>query len=200
MSWRISDLFQNTLERVTGAIPAINTDHKYIHVGIGYKAHLEIGDLAAEASESFSFKTPANNYVHFKNLRLSGVGASMKAEIIFGTEDNELDVDSAGTTATELLGPHNLNDNSSNSTGIVIKKTPTYTDNKDGETWDLITISGASTNQFRSASQTQGGANEELVLKPDTYYVIKITNLSPEGGDAASDVNLTMFWYEEGDG
>lgn len=193
-------LNNNFTEDFTSGVKTINTDHAFIHQGIAFKMHLDIGDLAAAASESYSLKTPANKYLHFKNLRLSGVGASVKASIIRGTASNPLTVNSAGSAASELIGPANLNDNSATSSGVTVKKTPTYTNNEDGETWDFITISGESTNQFQSATESRGNENEELVMKPDTYYVLTITNLSGGGGDAASDVILTAFWYEEGQG
>lgn len=188
---------KNIIERFTGAVKSINSDHSYIHDGIGYKAHLDIGALSAAASESYSFKTPVDKFCHFKNLRLSGKGASVRAFIIRGTETNPLTVNSAGSTASELIGPVNLNDNFSNASGVVVKKTPTYTNNENGEVWDFITISGESTNQFQSTTESQGNVNEELVMQPDTYYVLTITNLSAGGGDAANDVVLTGFWYEE---
>ena len=188
---------RNIIERVTGAPASINTDHKYIHEGIAYKSHLNVGALAAAASESYSLKTPAEKYLHFKNLKLQSVGASVKVELIRGTTANPLTIDSAGDAASELTGPHNVNDISTNTTGVTIKKTPTYTDVKDGETWDYIIAPGSSTNQFQSVADSKLGENFEYVLKPDTYYVITFTNLSAGGGDAASDVNLEMFWYEE---
>lgn len=190
----------NAHEGITGGISIINTDHRFIHKGIAFVAQLDIGTLAAEATESYSFKTPASKYLHFKNLKLSGVGASVKLEIMRGTTDNPLVVDSAGGVATELTGANNVNDNSTTVTGVVIKKTPTYTTNQDGEVWDLITIPGSSTNQFQSFADASFGDNFELVMKPDTYYVLKVTNLSPALGDAASDVIVKMLWYEEEQG
>lgn len=191
---------RNIIEHVTGSPSVIQTDHKYIHVGIAYKAHLNIGALAAAASESYSLKTPAGKYLHFKNMRLQAMGASVKVEIMRGTTASPLVVASAGDAASELTGPNNVNDNSANVTGVVIKKTPTYTDNKAGAVWDYVTVLGDSTNQFTSVMDAKQGENFEWVMKPDTYYVIKFTNLSAGGGDAASGVELEMFWYEEDDG
>ena len=184
-------------ERVTGAVANINTDHKYIHEGIAFKAHLEVGDLAAEATESYSLKTPPEKYLHFKNFKLTSVGASVKVEIFRGTTANPLTIDSAGGVASELVGANNVNDASSLATGTEIKKTPTYVGAESGEVWDYIIAPGSSTNQFQSVSETSVSDNFEYVMKPDIFYVIKFTNLSGGGGDAASDVGLDMFWYEE---
>jgi hypothetical protein len=191
---------RNIIERVTGSPSVIQTDHKYIHVGIAYKAHLNVDALAAAASESYSLKTPAAKYLHLKNLRLQAMGASVKVEIMRGTTANPLVVAGAGDAASELTGPHNVNDTVASVTGVVIKKTPTYTDDKAGEVWDYVRVNGDTTNQFVSTSDAKQGENFEWVLKPDTYYVIKFTNLSAGGGDAASGVELEMFWYEEDDG
>lgn len=197
---RQTELQELENEVLTGYKGIINSDHAYIHRAIGYFATLDIGYLAAAASESYSFKTPANKYLHFKQAQLSGIGATVKLSMIRGTAANPLTIDSAGVDATELTGAHNANDNSSNVSGVVVKKTPTYVNNEDGEVWDYIKVLGTSTNQFESVSEESHGENFELVLKPDTYYVITFTNMSAGGGDAASNVSLRMFWYEQSDG
>jgi len=200
MSWRISDLFQNTLERVTGMVPAINSDHAAIHEGEAFRAVLEIGDFGEVNKIEYSLKTPADLYVHFKNLRLVAVGGTVKVTIRRGTSANELRIDSAGSDPTELVGPHNLNDASTTTSGVVIKKTPTYVSegegDGEGESWEIVKVVGDSTNQFTSTAETQGSPYEELVFSPNTYYVIEVEEVT----DSPANVMLTMFWYEEGDG
>ena len=200
MSKTITRYLSGLADRVTGYIPEINSDHVAIHKGEGYRAHLELGVFGEVTSKEYSFKTPENKYAHFKNFKLSALGGTVKLTVRRGTEDNELRIDSAGTAVTELLGPHNLNDNSSNTTGVEIKEAPTYDDtgtgDGEGEDWDIIKVLGDGTNQFTSVAETQGGPNEEIVLKPDTYYILELEEVS---GDA-TEVLLTMFWYEEGDG
>ena len=194
----IIDYLKDAVERVTKAFAIINTDHKYIHEGIAYKAHLSIGDLAANSSISYSFKAPEKHYVHFKNFKLYGVGATLKMELIRGTEDDPLVIDNpdSGTIdGDDLVGPHSVNDFKVIETGVTIGKTPTYTTNQDGETWDQVVLPGSSTNQFQSSDQTSVSDNFEYVMKPDGYYVITIINTS--SADAAEDVGLEMFWYEE---
>lgn len=193
---RLSEIAELAQERVTLATRVINTDHSYIHEGIAFIAHLYIDVLGTSASESYSFYAPAAKYVHFKNMKLAGIGSSVKVEMFRGTTANPLTIDSAGSTASELTGPNNASDTNSTLSGVVIKKTPTYTDSETGEIWDSALIVGSSTNQTISSGDFQMSENFELIMKPDTYYVITVTNLS--GDNAAADVNLDMLWYEEG--
>ena len=200
MSWLISSLFQKTLERVTGMVPAINSDHAAIHEGEAFRAILEIGDFGEETKIEYSLKTPADLYVHFKNLRLVAVGGTVKVTIKRGTEENELRIDSAGETAADLVGPNNLNDTKDIETGVVIKQTPTYDTTGDGdgegEAWEIVKVLGDDTNQFTSVAETQTNPYEELVFKPDTYYVIELEEIA----ESPTNIMLTMFWYEEEDG
>jgi hypothetical protein len=182
----------------TKGLRVINTDHAYIHAGIGFKGHLDLGNIAAAQSESYSFKTPAGKYIHLKNLVLAASAASVKLELFRGTVAAPLTINSPGGAATEWTGPHNANDNSATTSGVTVAKTPTYTAAQTGALWDFIIVSGAATNQFQSISEVRMSDNFELVLKPNTYYVLKFTNLS--GADAAVDVNLGLFFYEEGAG
>lgn len=187
----------DTIDAATKAIRNINTDHAYIHSGIAFKFSLDIGALAAAASESYSFKTPAGKYLHLKNLRIAALGAGVRVDLIRGTTGNPLTIDSAGGAAGELVGPNNLNDNVATASGVTIMKTPTYVGGADGEVWMNVQADGSSTNQFITVVDSQINENEELVLKPDTYYVITITNLSGGGGDNADQVLVTGFYYEE---
>ena len=200
MSWLISNLFKKTLERVTGMVPAINSDHAAIHEGEAFRAVLEIGDFGEETKIEYSLKTPADLYVHFKNLRLVAVGGTVKVTIKRGTEENELRIDSAGEDAADLVGPNNLNDTKNIETGVVIKQTPTYVtdgdDDGEGEAWEIVKVLGDDTNQFTSVAETQTSPYEELVFKPDTYYVIELEEIA----ESPTNIMLTMFWYEEEDG
>jgi len=186
---------RSVIERVTGAFSYINTDHQYIHEGIAFKAHLYTASLAHSTTLSFSFKTPVAKYIHLKDLSLTSSAATVRLSLVRGTVASPLVIDSAGDTATELVGPHNVNDVSTITSGVVIKKTPTYTDEQYGAEWDYQIAPGNATNQFKSTMNISTTPNFEYVLKPDTYYVLNLTNLS--GDTAASSVSLDMFWYEE---
>jgi hypothetical protein len=196
---QINDEIKEAHDRLTGGRKVTDSDHSFIHKGIAYKAFLAIGDLAQGASESFSFYCDdADVYVHFKNLFLKSFGASVKVELIRGTTASPLTIDSAGGTASELIGPNNLNDNSTNTSNIIIKKTPTYTDSEEGEVWIQTSVSADSDNKFGSSGTFQGTPNEEIIMKPETYYVIKVTNVHATAD--AAEVGISMFWYEEDEG
>ena len=179
------------VERVTKAQKIINTDHAFIHEGIAFKAHLDIGTLAPLASESYSFKTPVGKYLHFKNARLVGIGATVRLDIIRGTVASPLTIDSPGAAATELIGPSNVNDVSTVASGVLVKKTPTYTGGASGAVWDYVLVPGDSTNQMASVAESKTGDNFELVMKPDTYYVFKFTNIN--AADTATFVDFDAF-------
>lgn len=197
---RATEIMEGFRERVTGATTNINSDHKYIHEGIAFKAYLDIGTLTE--NEQYALKTPEKKYTHFKNLSLVALGGTVKVTIKRGTEDNELRIDSEGNEPgennfDELVGPNNLNDYSGEDTGVSITEGPTYdTEGEgdgEGESWHIIQVVGDSTNQFTSVAETQTNPNEEFVLKPDTYYIIDVEKAS----DSPTHVLLTLFWYEE---
>lgn len=195
-----SNRARNIIEHVTGAPKSINTDHAFIHAGIAYKAHLTVGELNRTISATFSLKTPVDKYLHFKNFHLFGVGATLRFRIIRGTAAAPLNIDDpdGGTIgAGDLVGPNNVNDVHGNASGSVFGKTPTYTGGAEGVVWDQVILPGAATNQARSAAMSSVSDNFEYVMKPDMYYVIRITNLAT--GADATDVGLEMFWYEEDD-
>lgn len=186
---------RNVIERVTGAFSEINTDHQYIHEGIAFKTELYLTTLAHSTTATFSLVTPESKYLHLKDMSLNATAATVKLTLVRGTADSPLVLDSAGTAATEILGPNNVNDVSQKVTGVVIKKNPTYVTGQDGEDWDYMLASGTATNQVRTSMNTSNSPNFEYVLKPATPYVLKLQNMS--GSVAATDVLLSMFWYEE---
>ena len=201
-----NEIIRSTLDRFTGAVREINTDHYYIHRGIAYKAYLEIGEVTDTIE--YAFKTGENEYPHFKNLVLQALGGTCKVTIKRGTKANPLVIDNAGDVPgegdpefAELTGPHNQNDATDKTANVTITKSPTYDASGDGdgkgEDWAIVKVLGDDTNQFTSISETQGNPNEELVMKPDTYYVIKVEKI---GIDSPNNVLLTMFWYEEPEG
>lgn len=188
------------IEKLTGAGRVIDSDHAYIHKGIGFKAYFDLGEVTGDVE--YALKFGEQSYAHLKNISLQAIGGTCKVTIRRGTDDNPLVIDSAGSAeVTELLGPHNLNDASGRATDLTITKTPTYDapgdDDGKGEDWAAIQVLGDGTNQFTSVADTQQNPNEELVLKPDTYYVIKVEKVGEPNPD---NVLMTAFWYEEPEG
>ena len=177
----------NVVERITGGLIVTESDHTAIHKGYGYKGSFETGIMAFGTSKSWSFVTPVGSYVHFKNLRLSVLGASCKVEFL---KDVAITVDTG--TAVALM---NQNLNSANVAGSTIKASPTYTG---GTVVDSITVLMDSTNQFVGSGSSSGFPYEEIVLKPDEQYVIKVTNISPD--KSITDAVVNFFFYEEPSG
>ena len=177
---------RNVIERVTGAFAEINTDHKYIHEGIAFRAHIEVGEISGDTE--FLFRAPAGKYVHYKNTTMQALGGSVKLQIIRGVEVT--DSDAFDSSLPLLTEPANLSDVSDNNSLVEIAKNPTYTS---GEVWRTEIAYGDSTNQFTSLIETKSFDNEELVMKPGGDYVFK---LSRYGSDTPL-VALSLFWYEE---
>jgi len=188
------DAVVNVIENFTGGYRCINTDHAYIHEGIGFKANFYIASLAGSGTVSFLFQTPEEIYVHFKNLQISGLGSTVRVDILRGTTAAPLVIDSVGVAATELLSQANLNDNSVTDSEVVITKTPTYVTSQDGAVWDVLIMPGETTATRPSVAETSSNDNIEAVMKPDSPYVIKLTNLT---ATAATQVYFSAFWYEE---
>ena len=175
---------RNVVEMVTGGIVVTESDHTAIHKGYGYKGVLEITTLAGGATLSWSLVTPATKYVHFKNLKLVALGSSCKVEFL-----KEVDITVDTGTAVGLV---NQNLNSSNVAGVTVKSSPTYTG---GVVVDGAYILIDSTNQSVGSATSSGFPYEEIVLEPDTQYVIKVTNLDPT--EVVAKAIVQFFFYEE---
>lgn len=174
----------NVVERVTDGIIVTESDHTAIHKGYAYKGLLEITTLAGGATLSWSFVTPEAKYVHFKNLRLSALSASCKVEFL---KDVDITVDTG--TAVGLV---NQNLNSASVAGVTVKLSPTYTG---GVVVDGAYVLIDSTNQSVGSATSSAFPYEEIVLEPDSQYVIKVTNLDPT--EAVAKAIVQFFFYEE---
>ena len=189
----IRRLMSTAYDRVSGLIVTLPGEHSRIHDGYAFKVNFEIGSLAQGASVSYSFKTPVGVEIHLQNIVLAASNADVAVELYRGTTANPLTIDSPGTDDATILGPHNLNDVLNTASGTVIKRTPTYTAAADGELWDRLVLPGAGSNQYQSTGVKSDSPNEEYLMKQDTYYVIKVVNT--DSSNAASGVNVRLFWY-----
>jgi len=177
----------NISEIVTEGIIVTESDHTAIHKGYGYKGRMEISSLSSGGTQSWSFTTPSDKYIHFKNMRLNALGASSKVEFL------------ENVTITEDIGNQlslkQLNLNSDNISGCVVKESPTYSG---GESVDSVDVLIDTTNQTVGSGQSSGGLYEEIVLEPDTTYVIKLSNTSSD--DTLLKSVIKFFFYEEPEG
>lgn len=92
-----------------------------------------------------------------------------------------------------IIGPHNLNDTSTQASGVEIKKTPTFVGGASGELWDKLVLPGAGTNQYQSVGVRSDSPYEEYLMKEDTSYVVKVVN--EDSSNAANGVSVRLFWY-----
>lgn len=175
---------RNVIESVTGSVRTTESDHTANHLGYGYKAHLEVSNLAAGQSLSWCWTGPETHFAHLKNFSLAVLGSSGKLEILRGA---------TVTVNTGTAVPFtNTNDNTDAVAESNLKASPTYTG---GVMWDQAIALVDSTAQTVGMAQFQNNPYEELVTKDgSTPYIIKLTNI---GSDAMAKAWVKIFFYEE---
>lgn len=168
------------LEFVTGGIRVISTDHSSIHNGEGFSYSLLSTSVASSGTVDLSFTTAADSYVHLKRWKLWTAGAKAKIEIY------EVPSVSGGSPVTPRKR-NRISSTASVSTllsGVSVSGTGTLVD-------DMMAGSGT-----QQSGGGDGAVDHELVLNPDTEYLIRATNLAA----TAADIYVWLFWYEEGAG
>jgi hypothetical protein len=175
----IADILKGFKERLTGYIGTIGSDHAYIHKGIAFTAVIDVGSISA--AYDIAFKTPkveSGKFVHWRPIGLQTSADYVKIEL------REGDSFSSGTAVTPI-NRNRISDNVSVMQTFVKNATAT-------PAGTLIGIGGIGT-LGNAASRSGGGAgaDEEIVLKQNTNYILTIT---PAG---ATSVTAELFWYEE---
>ena len=172
-------------EELTGGFTNIDSDHKLIHDGYGL-AFTDYRTLTNAQVFSYSFKAPATRFVHLKNILLQSLGGSIKLEILNGVD---VTVDT-GTTVPLT----NLNDNATNVCGCTMKEAPTFTGGTAVRT--MYALADAS-NKYTGIANLAANPNEEYVTKSEeTYYIIRLTNLTTDDIPVA----ISGFLYSEDKG
>ena len=177
----ITQAFSNFMERFTQFVGVIQSDHAYIHDGIGFSGLIETGSISA--AYYIAFTTPAastGKYVHLRPATISSDANSVKYVLYEG------DTFTGGTAVTAI----NKNRNSSTAAATTVKKGVTTTPAGDIIAGGIIGSGG----RPQSTAGGATGSEHEIVLKPDTDYIL---SLNPAG---ATNVFLDVFWYEEGTG
>jgi hypothetical protein len=185
MSQQIITMLTNFKEHVTGAFKQIDTDHALIHEGQVYSAFYK-ATITTGATLSFSFKTPADKYVHYRQAFIVPSGDAVTTEIYEGATINV-----AGTA----LGAQNRNRTSTSIATAELKHGTTFTANGTllpGFSGWLPGTTG--TGQTRSGTPFTGV--DEIVLKRDTVYRFVCTN----GSSASNVIGFGFRWYEETEG
>lgn len=172
------------VDAITGAITQITGDHRYIHEGKAFTYIGNTGSLAAgSGTYSVSILTPVDTSglrLHFRPIKLSATANTMLMTVAEGST----------VTGGSVAVPFNRNRNSSNKSNCIF--TAGVTVSVAGSTIGQEAVGGGSNPSTNSGGC--GGANHELVLKPNTTYSIKIDNI---GSVTASTGYFELFWYEE---
>lgn len=166
----------------------IDTDHYYIHKGLGYCIHNYTALLAFGDKLIYRYVSPLTKYAHIKNIQVSSENATIKVTLKRG-----IVITGAGTLVTDSI--NNLNDNVENESGSKLYNgSVTYTG---GTEWCSIVVHGGSTNQSSTSNTfVQSGETEYIAKNNETDYIIEIENID-EAEKTANNINLNMFLYEE---
>ena len=174
--------FADASERITSAIRTIETEHAYIHEGIFFESYNKF-TLAAGATKVVTIKPAAGTYLHYRPTNL--VTSADKVTIEFYE----------GATVTAATGaavtPSNHNRNSALTSKVTLLDAPTVT--ADGTKFAQVYIPGATGTGGTRTGASAGVSNSEWVLKPDTVYMIRVTN----GSSGSNDIQINFQWYEE---
>ena len=174
--------FADSTERLTKAIRTIETEHSYIHEGIFFESYNKF-TLAAAATRLVTMKTPAAKYLHYRPTNLTTSADKITVEFFEGATVTA----ATGTAAI----PSNHNRNSALASGVTLLDAPTVTAN--GTKFAQVYIPGATGTGGTRSGASAGVSNSEWVLKPNTTYMIKVTN----GSSGANDIQVNFQWYEE---
>lgn len=167
------------VELFTGYIGVIGSDHAYIHQGLAFTALIETP--SASANYNVSFKTPEESvgkYIHWRPIGVTSSANYVSVSMYEG------DTYTSGSAVT----PVNRNRNSDAVTTMQAFARATTTT----PSGTLLSVFGVGSSGNPSSRSGGGsGADEELLLKPDTIYTIEF---DPAG---TTIVTAQFFWYEE---
>lgn len=169
-----------SFEYLTGYTAVIQSDHAYIHQGLGFSGLVDAGSISSTYYIGFTTPSVASGkYIHWRPIGIQSSADYVSVKIYEG------DTFSGGDAVT----PINRNRAMATTTSNMQAFSSDVTSSPSG-TIIYLTGIGVSGNP---ASQSGGGgsANEEILLKANTNYVIEI---DPDG---ATNVTMELFWYEE---
>jgi len=172
------------VEALTGYSAVIQSDHAYIHQGIAYTLNI-VQDIAIGATYALYFYTPDPSLKRFIHMRPTRI-ASSASGIVYKLEENCNY--NGGTDLTNMIWNRNR---------TVATTLPTYCEVKGGVTSgdDGTILESCYIGAGGSRRNSEGGENnaqEELLLAPDTDYILQFENT----GGKATTLSLTLFWYE----
>lgn len=167
-------------ESFTGFHPVIQSDHAYIHDGIGYNYPCTFS-LGNAAVKGCVIQAPAAGFIHWRPTTISTTASAVSVGFY------EAPVYTGGAPITGIV---NHNRNSTIATMVVLID-GTLTITNAGTL--LSTASYGAAGQPANRSGGGGGAENEYVLKPGLEYLLLVTNLT----STTTQVYADFFWYEE---
>lgn len=186
---RSTEILEIAQDKLAGFISVSDNDHKYIHKGQAFIVAGNTGSLSSGSTYYTILTTPpasAEIFVHLRPTQLASTANILLMQVYEGPT-----VSNAGTGAS----PVNLNRNRQ---GIIIPKATVSvgsTISADGtliQQWAVGAGGSGSGNSGGSA-----GAGVERVLRPETTYAFKFTNI---GSTTATTGYYELFWYSEAKG
>ena len=179
------DQDQAQVDDLTPSLVTLSEEHWMSHKGFMYAITGKETGLLNAGVEEFIISVPANSYPHIQRLTLGFGRGDVDVETYEGT------ITSAD--GTEMTNVQNTNRNSPNTPDITLYSGPTITD--DGTLIHSAWAPPTATGTGQSANGATGSVTgEEWVLKPNTKYLVRITNNS----GATIDWTYAFLWYEIG--
>ena len=176
---RIADI-----DPVTHALETISYEHHEIHSGTTYRVDLSEDALGNGNSLTLDFLTPADGrLIHFT----SGVATGNIANL---TIWEDVEVSSNGNAVTPINANRSVGENSSMQ--FVFTDSTVVTTNATQLNLRRIGAAAAGNPQAQGTGGVLTAARPELVLKPNTWYSLMITNIC----GVTQAVWLGADWYE----
>lgn len=170
----------DAVERATGAVINIDSNHRYIHMGKLFESFVKTTILAA-GTYTIAIKTPLLKELHYSPSTIMPSADKLTVEFFeAGTYTGGTDVSpinhkrTGGVSETQAVKQ-----------GVTISTAGT-------KIAQVYLPGSVGVGQSRAGS-TFGTSMNEMVLKKDTVYLYKITNGSTE----SNTVQVNFFWYEE---
>lgn len=180
------EVARKVFDTFTNSIGFIDTDHKYIHQGKKF-FYGENVSLLTTASRLWTFTTPSvasGKEIHWRPPSVNCSADKVKIELI---ENNFVN----GTGTSKLTSIYNYLRKSTNISKMQFFNSG-ETETTPGTTLfpDYI---GGGTNVGGTSSGGSNKQQEEIVLKINTNYTVKVTN----GSGSTNIININFSWYEE---
>lgn len=171
------------LDFLTNSLKIMDNDHNYIHEGKLF-TYNEKFDLATTATKIFAFTTPNGDLdIHYRPAIIESSADKVYVEFIEAPT-----ISAAGTN--KLTSVFNMNRKSSRTTSM---QTFASGSSITGGTVIKTNFIGGGTNVGGNVSGGSIGVENEIVLKQNTIYAVRVTN----GSSNTNTIHIQLQGYEE---